>query len=66
MISILTLKGWEFSIRNKTTYMGKGGSSLYGTKPQTKENYVIMILSSLAYVTPIRLSFCISAGERKS
>ena len=28
--------------------------------PKTKENDVIMILSSLAYITPIRLSFCIS------
>ena len=25
-----------------------------------------MILSSLAYITPIRLSFCISTGERES
>ena len=53
----------------------KGGSSVYATKPltwarsgvlyteqrpMTKENGVIMILSSLAYITPIRLSFCIS------
>ena len=59
----------------------KGGSSVYGTKPltwpragvpyteqspKTKGNYVIMILSSLAYIRPIRLSFCISAGERES
>ena len=34
--------------------------------PKTKEYDVIMILSSLAYVTSIRLSFCISAGERES
>ena len=32
---------------------------------KTKENYVKMILSSLAYVTPIRLSFCTSTGERE-
>ena len=31
-----------------------------------KENDVIMILSSLAFITPIRLSFCISTGERES
>ena len=46
--------------------MGKVGSSVYGTKPQNKENDVIMILSSLAYITPIRLSFCISTDERES
>ena len=28
--------------------------------PKTKENDVIMILSSLAYITPIWLLFCIS------
>ena len=54
------------------------GSSVYGTKPhtqaragipyreqspKTKENDVIMILSSRAYITPIRLSFCKSTGE---
>ena len=32
----LTLKGREFSIRNKTTYTGKGGSSVCGTKPQNE------------------------------
>ena len=30
-----------------------------------KENDVIMILSILAYITPIRLSFCINTGERE-
>ena len=30
----LTFKWWEFRIRNKTTYMGKGGSSVYGTTPK--------------------------------
>ena len=30
-----------------------------------KENDVIMILSSLDYITPIRLSFCINTGERE-
>ena len=30
--------------------------------PKTKENDVKMILSSLAYITPIRLLFCISTG----
>ena len=34
--------------------------------PRTKENDVIMILSSLAYITPIRLSFCVNTGERES
>ena len=33
---LLTLKGREFRIRNKTTYTGKGGSSVYGTKPQNE------------------------------
>ena len=32
--------------------------------PKTNENDVIMILSSLAYITPTRLLFCISTGER--
>ena len=62
----LTLKGQEFRIRNKTIYTGKGGSSVCGTKPKTKENDVIMILFSRAYITLIRLSFCISTGERES
>ena len=30
-----------------------------------KENDVKMILSSLAYITPIRLPFCMSTGERE-
>ena len=30
-----------------------------------KENYVKMILSSLAYITPIRLPFCMSTGKRE-
>ena len=34
--------------------------------PKMKENGVIMILSSLDYITPIRLSLCISAGKRES
>ena len=61
--------------------MGKGKNSVYRAKPltwaragvlytkqnpKTKENYVIMILSALAYITPLRLSFCISTGERES
>ena len=46
--------------------MSKGGSSVYKTKPKTKENDVIMILSSLAYITPVRLLFCKSTGERES
>ena len=29
MLEALTLKVWQFHIRNKTTYTGKGGSSLY-------------------------------------
>ena len=33
----LTLKEREFRIRNKTTYTGKGGSSLYETKPQNED-----------------------------
>ena len=59
----------------------KGRSSVYGTKPltratagdpyteqspKTKENDVKILLCSLAYITRIRLSFCISTGERES
>ena len=32
---------------------------------KTKENDVKMILSSLASITPIRLPFCMSTGERE-
>ena len=32
---------------------------------KTKENDVKMILSSLAYTTPIRLLFCMSTGQRE-
>ena len=35
-VSSLTLKGREFHIRNKTTYTGKGRSSVYGTNPQNE------------------------------
>ena len=42
----------EFRIRNNSQ--------------KTKENDVKMILSSLAYITPIRLLFCMSAGEREN
>ena len=31
--------------------------------PKTKETDVIMNLSSLAYITPIRLSLCMSTGR---
>ena len=41
----------EFRIRNNTQ--------------KTMENGVKMILSSLAYITQIRLLFCISTGERE-
>ena len=37
---------------------------IWNNAQKTKENYIKMILSSLAYITPIRLSFCISTGER--
>ena len=58
-----------------------GKETIYGTKPltramsgvpyaeqsqKTKENDVIMILSSLAYIIPIRLLLCISTDERES
>ena len=33
----LTLKQREFHIQNKTTYMGNGGSSVYGTTPKKKK-----------------------------
>ena len=42
---------WEFHTRNSAQKM--------------KENYVKMILSSLAYITLIRLPFCVSTGERE-
>ena len=38
---------------------------IWNNTQKTKENYVKMILSSLAYVAPIRLSFCISTGEKE-
>ena len=41
----------EFRIRNNAQKM--------------KENDVKKIFSSLAYITPMRLSFCISTGERE-
>ena len=41
----------EFCIRNNAQKM--------------KESDVKIILSSLAYVTPIRLLFCVSKGERE-
>ena len=55
---LLTLEGREYHIWNKTTYSGNA--------QKTKENYVKLILPSLAYITLIRLSFCISTGERES
>ena len=57
-----------------------GGSFVYGTKPLTwatagvpyteqcpkdKESDVKTILFSLAYLTPIKLPFCMSTGERE-
>ena len=33
---LLTLKGREFHIRNKTTHTGNGRSSVYGTKPKNE------------------------------
>ena len=47
----LTLKRREFRIRNNTQ--------------KTKEKVAKMILLSLAYITLLRLSFCISTGERE-
>ena len=37
---------------------------IWNNAQKTKENYAKIILSSLAYITPIRRSFCISTGER--
>ena len=48
--SYLTVKRWEFRIRNNAQKM--------------KEDDVKIILSSLAYITLIRLLFCMSTGER--
>ena len=41
---------WEFRIRNNAQ--------------KTKQNHVKMILSSLAYITPIRFLLCMSTGDR--
>ena len=41
----------EFRIRNNAQKM--------------KQNHVKTILYSLAYVTPIKISFCMSTGERE-
>ena len=38
---------------------------LQNNTQKTKENDVKMILISLAYLTPIRLSICMSTGERE-
>ena len=56
---LLTLKGREFRIQNKTTYRTRARSGVPYTEqsPKMKENDVIMILSSLAYITLIRLLF---------
>ena len=42
---------WEFRIQNNAQ--------------KTKENYVKTISFSLAYLTPIRLPFCMIAGKRE-
>ena len=63
-ISVLSLKGWEFLIRNKPLTRARSGVPYTEQSPKTKENDVIMILSSLAYITPIRLLFCISTMRR--
>ena len=48
VVASLTLKLREFRIRDNA--------------PKTKENDVKTILFSLAYLTPIKLSFCMSTG----
>ena len=50
--------------QNHLLYMGNGGSSVYRITPE-KENDVKTILFSLAYLTPIKLPFCMSTGERE-
>ena len=49
MAGVPHTKRWEFPIRNDAR--------------KTKENVVKMILSSLVYVTPIRLPFCMHTDE---
>ena len=39
---------------------------MWNNAQKTKEIDVRMILSSLAYIASIRLSFCMSAGEREN
>ena len=36
---------------------------IWSNAQKTEENDVKMILSSLAYITPIRLPFCMGTGE---
>ena len=63
--SLINRKWREFHMRNKTTYRGNSRSSIYGTTRKKKENDLKMILFSLAHLTPIKLPFCMSTGERE-
>ena len=56
----------ELTLKGKPFTRARAGVPYTEQSPKTKENDVIMILSSLAYKTPIRHSFCISAGKRES
>ena len=38
---------------------------IWNNAQKTKESDVKIILSSLAYIIPIRVSFCINTGERE-
>ena len=38
---------------------------IWNNAQKTKENDIKMILSSLAYITPIRLPFCMSTDKRE-
>ena len=65
-ISFLTLKPWEFGIWNKTTLNRQQREfRIWNNTQKTKENNVRMILCSRAYITQLRLTFCMSTGVRE-
>ena len=66
LMRVLTLKRRALHIRNKTTLHGQQREFCIRNDAQkTKENDVKTILISLAYLTPIKLPFCMGTGERE-
>ena len=61
LYSIMSLYSGPFS----TSHGQQREFRIWNNAQKTKENDVKMILCSLAYITPIRLSFCISTGKRE-